>query len=143
MRSLFARVLSCVSAVGMQTEEDARRIVSLGADPEKVSVTGNMKFDVAPPPKTLTPFLSWLQGEKERGAAWFVAGSTHEGEEAAVLSAFRDARSVNRSVRLLLAPRHPERFDAVAQLCSRHGWEGARRTGISGGGEYVSAPVVL
>ena len=143
MRSLFARVLSCVTAIAMQTEEDARRIVSLGADPEKVSVTGNMKFDVAPPPKNLTPFLSWLRGEKERGAAWFVAGSTHEGEEAAVLSAFGDARSVNRSVRLLLAPRHPERFDAVAELCSRHGWEVARKTGISGGGKNVSAPVVL
>src|SRR4030067_2546424 len=97
----------------MATGEHPRRIVSLGADPEKVSVTGNMKFDVAPPTKNLTPFLSWLRGEKDKGAAWFVAGSTHEGEGAGVLSAFGAARSVNRSARPLLAPRHPQRVDAL------------------------------
>lgn len=143
VRSFFARVLACVTAVAMQTEEDARRIVALGVDPEKVSVTGNMKFDVAPPPQSVTPFLSWLQGERGKGYAWFVAGSTHEGEEAAVLSAFGDARSVNRSIRLLLAPRHPERFDAVAELCGRQGWEVVRKTRISGEGAKSSCPVVL
>ncbi len=143
VRSLFAKVLSCVSAVAMQTEEDARRIIALGADPEKVSVTGNMKFDVAPPPETVTPFLSWLRDEKGRGASWFVAGSTHEGEEAEVLSAFSEVRSANRSIRLLLAPRHPERFDSVAQLCVRRGWEMARKTGVAEGGEKSSAAVVL
>jgi 3-deoxy-D-manno-octulosonic-acid transferase len=127
----------------MQTEEDARRIISLGAAPEKVSVTGNMKFDVAPPPESDTPFLSWLRGEKDRGSSWFVAGSTHEGEEDAVLSAFGAARAVNRSVRLLLAPRHPERFDAVAELCGRRGWEVERKTRIARDGEERSAPVVL
>lgn len=143
MRSFFAGVLSCVSAIAMQTEEDARRIVALGADPERITVTGNMKFDVAPPPETITPFLTWLRDEKERGGLWFVAGSTHEGEESAVLSAFRDARSVNRAVRLLLAPRHPERFDAVAQMCGRRGWQVTRKTEITGEGREDSAPVIL
>jgi 3-deoxy-D-manno-octulosonic-acid transferase len=143
MRSFFAGVLSCFSAVAMQTEQDARRIVALGVDPERVTVTGNMKFDVAPPPETVTPFLSWLRDERERGGLWFVAGSTHEGEEEAVLSAFGDARSVNRSVRLLLVPRHPERFDAVAQLCGRRGWQVTRKTEIAGEGREDSAPVIL
>jgi 3-deoxy-D-manno-octulosonic-acid transferase len=141
--SLFGRVLSCVSVIAMQTEEDARRIISLGADPEMVSVTGNMKYDVNPPSETDTLFLSWLRGEKERGTSWFVAGSTHEGEEEAVLSALGRARSVNRSVRLLLAPRHPERFDAVAELCVQRGWDVARKTRIERDGEGRSAPVVL
>jgi 3-deoxy-D-manno-octulosonic-acid transferase len=143
MRSFFAGVLSCLSAVAAQTEEDARRIIALGADPERVTVTGNMKFDVAPPPENVTPFLSWLRGERERGGLWFVAGSTHEGEEEAVLSAFGDLRSVNRSVRLLLAPRHPERFEAVAQLCILRGWPVTRKTEIAGGESESSAPVVL
>jgi 3-deoxy-D-manno-octulosonic-acid transferase len=143
VKSLFGKVLACVTAVAMQTEEDARRIISLGAAPEKVSVTGNMKFDVAPPPESDTPVLSWLRGEKDRGSSWFVAGSTHEGEEDAVLSAFGAARAVNRSVRLLLAPRHPERFDAVAELCGRRGWEVERKTRIARDGEERSAPVVL
>jgi 3-deoxy-D-manno-octulosonic-acid transferase len=129
VRSFFRKVLAGVTSVAMQTEE-------------KVSVTGNMKFDVAPPPESVTPFLSWLQGEKGRGGAWVVAGSTHEGEEEAVLSAFGGARSVNRSIRLLLAPRHPERFDAVADLCGRRGWPVVRKTRISGGGAE-SSPVVL
>lgn len=143
MRSFFEKVLACVTAIAMQTEKDARRIVALGADPGKVEVTGNMKFDVAPPPETVTPFLSWLRAEKEKGTLWIVAGSTHEGEEAAVLSAFGDARKVNRSVRLLLAPRHPERFDVVELLCSRQGWSVARRTSIPAGGGGDSAAVVL
>jgi 3-deoxy-D-manno-octulosonic-acid transferase len=143
VKSLFGRVFACVTAVAMQTEEDARRIISLGALPEKVSITGNMKFDVALPPETDPPFLCWLRGEKDRGSFWFVAGSTHEGEEEAVLSAFGGARSVNRSVRLLLAPRHPERFDAVEELCRRRGWEVERKTVIARDGEERSAPVVL
>ncbi len=143
VRSVFARVLSCVTAVAMQTEEDARRIVALGADPERVTVTGNMKFDVTHPPEAVTPFLSWMRNEKERGSAWFVAGSTHEGEEETVLSAFGDARSVNRSVRLLLAPRHPERFESVEALCRKKGWEVLKRTRVSGEREESASPVVL
>src|SRR4030067_2726566 len=99
-----------------------------------------MKFDVAPPPETDTPFLSGLRGEKDRGSSWFVAGSTHEGEEEAVLSAFGGARSVNRSVRLLLAPRPPERFDAGAELCGRRGGGGGRKTKIAHGGGERAAP---
>jgi 3-deoxy-D-manno-octulosonic-acid transferase len=143
VRSFFARVLTSVTAVAMQTEEDARRIVALGADPEKVSVTGNMKFDVTHSPEAVTPFLSWMRNEKERGGSWFVAGSTHEGEEEAVLSAFGDARSVNRSIRLLLAPRHPERFEGVEVLCRRRGWEILKRTQISGERGESSSPIVL
>lgn len=143
VRSLFSRVLSCVTAIAMQTEEDARRIVFLGADPDKVTVTGNMKFDVTHSPEAVNPFLSWMRSEKERGSAWFVAGSTHEGEEEAILAAFADARTVNPSVRLLLAPRHPERFEGVEALCRRRGWEVLRRTRIAGEGNGSSSPIVL
>jgi 3-deoxy-D-manno-octulosonic-acid transferase len=143
-RSFFTRVLACVTAFAMQTEEDARRMIVLGVDPAKVTVTGNMKFDVSLSPDPDSPFLSWLKGEKDKGSAWVVAGSTHEGEENAVLSAFAEARSVNRSARLLLAPRHPERFDAVAELCERRGWNVARRSRIASGEEMKdSSPVVV
>jgi 3-deoxy-D-manno-octulosonic-acid transferase len=144
VRFFFARVLACVAAVAMQTEEDARRMISLGVDPEKVTVTGNMKFDVSFSPDYDSPFLSWLQGEKDKGTAWIVAGSTHEGEEDSVLSAFLEARSVNRSARLLLAPRHPERFEAVVELCERRGWKVARKSRIAFGEEKEnSSPVVV
>lgn len=142
VKPLFARVLDCVSAVAMQTDEDARRIVALGADAERVAVTGNMKFDVPPRSEGPSALCTWMQEERARGARWVVAGSTHEGEEEAVLGAFRDARAKDRSIRLLLAPRHPERFDSVMELCGRLGWDTARRTRFppSGGS---SAPVVV
>ena len=143
-RSIFARVLACITVVAMQTEEDARRMIALGVDPAKVTVTGNMKFDVSISAAPGSPFLSWLKGEKDKGTVWIIAGSTHEGEEDAVLSAFSGARSVNRSVRLLLAPRHPERFDAVEELCERRGWKVARRSHIASGEETKnSSPVVV
>ncbi len=140
---LFSRVLRSVSAFSAQTGDDARRLVALGADPSSVTVAGNMKFDVAPPREDASPFRAWMLDEKARGASWFVAGSTHEGEDAEVLRAFRGARDVNGAVRLLLAPRHPERFDAVADLCAREGLEAARRTRLDLARPAPPAPVIL
>ena len=127
-RSFFGKVLRTVSAFSAQTEDDARRLVALGAEPSSVAVAGNMKFDVAPPRDDASPLRAWLLAEKARGALWFVAGSTHEGEDAEALLALRAARDINPSTRLLLAPRHPERFDGVAALCAREGFEVVRRS---------------
>jgi 3-deoxy-D-manno-octulosonic-acid transferase len=140
---LFGKVLRSVSAFSAQTEEDARRLVALGADSASVAVAGNMKFDVAPPRQGASPLRAWLLEEKTRGAAWFVAGSTHEGEDAEVLRAFRAAREVDGSIRLLLAPRHPERFDAVAELCAREGFDAARRSRLDLGRPAPASSVVL
>jgi 3-deoxy-D-manno-octulosonic-acid transferase len=82
-------------------------------------------------------------GDKDGGTAWFVAGSTHEGEEEAVLRAFAKARKVNGSIKLLLAPRHPERFGTVEDLCIRNGWETVRKTSVAGGRAAMLPPVVL
>ncbi len=141
-KAFFSRVLACLSAVAVQTEDDAGRIVALGADPQKVAVTGNMKFDVSPRGKDPSALLAWMRDERAEGARWVVAGSTHDGEEEVVLAAFACARAQDRSIRLLLAPRHPERCDSVTELCSRLGWEAARRTGFPPG-SGSSAPVVV
>lgn len=139
----FRKVLRSVSSFSAQTAEDARRLVALGADPSAVAVAGNMKFDVAAPLDGASPLRKWLLEEKARGSAWFVAGSTHDGEDTEVLRAFRAARGANGSVRLLLAPRHPERFDAVAELCGREGFETARRSRLELDRPAPSAPVIL
>ncbi|NJD63135.1 MAG: 3-deoxy-D-manno-octulosonic acid transferase [Deltaproteobacteria bacterium] len=143
LRFLFSRALCCFTAIAAQTEEDARRFLSIGAPPGSVAVTGNMKFDVALPAQDLSPLYSLLMKEKERGTAWFVAGSTHEGEEEAVLRAFAKARGRNGSIKLVLAPRHPERFAAVGELCVRAGWETVRKTGVDPGRGDPLPPVVL
>ncbi|HEY7528471.1 MAG TPA: 3-deoxy-D-manno-octulosonic acid transferase, partial [Candidatus Deferrimicrobiaceae bacterium] len=143
LQFLFSRALRCFTSIAAQTDEDARRFRSIGACPGSVTVTGNMKFDVALPAQELSPLHNLLMREKERGTAWFVAGSTHEGEEEEVLRAFARARERNGSVKLLLAPRHPERFAAVGELCVREGWETLRKTGVSPGRGDALPPVVL
>lgn len=143
-RFLFSRVLACLASITTQTEEDARRFLALGAPSAAVTATGNMKFDVAPPAAGQSPLHALLKGDREEGTRWLVAGSTHEGEEAAVLRAFDKARSVDRSMKLLLAPRHPERFDSVEELCRREGFETVRRTRVSrDAGEALPEVILL
>jgi 3-deoxy-D-manno-octulosonic-acid transferase len=143
MRFLFSRALACFTAIAAQTGEDGKRFRMLGAPPASVAVTGNMKFDFAPPSQDMSTLHGLLMGDKVRGTSWIAAGSTHEGEEEAVLRALARARKVNGSVKLLLAPRHPERFGEVEDLCVRHGWETVRKTRIAGGRAEALPPVVL
>ncbi len=110
LRGWFRRVLDNVSLFAMQTEEDARRIGRLGARPERILVTGNIKYDMAPAP----PFADAARlSAAAAGRPVLVAASTGEGEEQIVLEAWRrlDPRPL-----LVLAPRRPERFDEVARL---------------------------
>lgn len=142
-RFLFSRVLACMAAITAQTHEDARRFLALGAVPASVSVTGNMKFDVAPPAEGRSPLHALLKEGSEAKTKWFVAGSTHEGEEAAALHAFGKAREIDGSWKLLLAPRHPERFDSIEELCRREGFETIRRTRIPKDGPAKLPSVIL
>lgn len=142
-RSFVSGVLGCLDRIAVQTGEDAERVCALGVDSSRVRVTGNMKFDLSAPTVRGSEFFDRLQGARARGDSWFVAGSTHEGEEEAVLQALARARAVNGSIRLLIAPRHPERFTAVEERCRKSGWEVARRTGVSSGKDLPDTPVIL
>ncbi|MDP3215567.1 MAG: glycosyltransferase, partial [Deltaproteobacteria bacterium] len=116
--------LQRIAVVAAQTEADAARLEKLGA--RTPQVTGNLKFDITPP-----------HAQLERGAAWkaawdgrpvLLAASTREGEEAPLLRAFADAAPVE--VLLLLVPRHPQRFDAVADLVEAAGLPYQRRSAL-------------
>ena len=115
-RWLFMRVLADVDLLLAQSEEDARRLIAIGAPAERVHVGGNLKFEVKPPARG--DVHAWLTGAIHRDGIGpvIVAGSTLEGEEAMLLEAFRAIRSRYAEAMLILAPRHPERFDAVAAL---------------------------
>jgi 3-deoxy-D-manno-octulosonic-acid transferase len=124
---LTAAALNQVSHIAAKSEVDAQRLTELGADPQRVEVTGNLKFDVTLPPSLLE------QGETIR-MAWgtdrpvLLAGSTHEGDEGPVLTAFsRLLRQFPRAL-LVLVPRHPERFSRVAQAARATGLEVALRS---------------
>ena len=142
-RWFFAPILRTLRTISAQTAEDAERFIALGAPRENVTVGGNLKFDVSPPETAASPLSGLLLREKTAGALWIVAGSTHDGEEAELLRAFLAARGANPYMRLLLAPRHPERFDAVEALVRREGVPMVRRTSIPEGASRLPEPVLL
>lgn len=132
IRPFMRRVLQDVDRFCVQSDESARRFIELGADPARVVVTGSLKFDSLDPPgqvRARDRALRYFRVSASRPV--IVAGSTMKGEEAAVLRAFRRARATSPSTLLILAPRHPERFTEVVQLCRNEGWKTARRTELA------------
>ncbi|MCE5230029.1 3-deoxy-D-manno-octulosonic acid transferase [bacterium] len=130
-RKFLAPALGALGGVCAQTDEDARRFEALGIDPAHIRVTGNCKFDLAQKPLT-DPERRALAVELGLTASrrWIVAGSTHPGEETAILAAYsrliRDSALSTQGAGLLLCPRHPERFDEVVRLCEQAGLRTAR-----------------
>jgi 3-deoxy-D-manno-octulosonic-acid transferase len=127
VRFLTARMLRDISVFAMQSQEDARRIIALGALPERVVVTGNLKTDLAPAEAGGEAVWQRLLGIGEDDLVW-IAGSTHRGEEAAVLEAFKRLRVRFPTLALLLAPRHPERAAEVERLAADAGLSTIRRS---------------
>lgn len=124
---LTRELLGGLSAVAAQSADDAGRLVRLGAVPERVQVTGSVKFDLSVPPELeaqAKALRETLCGERPV----LLAASTHGPEEAPVLDAFELVRKVNPQVVLVWVPRHPERFDAVAVACSDRGFVVRRRS---------------
>ncbi len=113
-RRLFAPVLSEVDLFLAQTEEDARRLREIGAAAERVKVSGNLKFDVRSAPNS--PIKEDLRRALGKDSPVIVCGSTAEGEEELLLQAFQEVLKKCPAAAMVLAPRHPERFDRVANL---------------------------
>ena len=126
-RPLFAPALARVDAVAAQTGEDAARLVATGACPDRVVVTGNTKLDVAVPAaaRESGQHLRHRIGASRR--VW-IAASTHEGEEEAVLDALARVREEVKGCRLILVPRHVERAGRIASLVRRRGYSVSLRT---------------
>ncbi|MBA3320695.1 MAG: 3-deoxy-D-manno-octulosonic acid transferase [Pyrinomonadaceae bacterium] len=129
---LIRRTVNDLSLALTQTEGDAARLRALGLPAERIQVSGNVKFDVefAAGDQALTVDLSERFGLGD-GRSLIVAASTHAPEEAVCLAAFTRLRSESSSAplpRLLIAPRHPERFAEVAQLLEESGLRWSRRS---------------
>jgi len=120
-RSLTTRTLQCLSLVAAQSRADAERFLSLGVKPECVKITGNLKFDIARP-HSITEAAEVRRRFFSPSRPVWIAASTHEGEEAMVLEAFRRVLEQHADCLLVLAPRHPERSDEILELCGRHGF---------------------
>jgi 3-deoxy-D-manno-octulosonic-acid transferase len=131
-RPFFRRVLENVDRFCMQSEESARRIVDIGADRDRVIVTGSLKFDALQVPGAAVPdrgrnrVLRYFRIAPDRPV--IIAASTLKGEEEPVLEAFGRIRVTLSNALLIIAPRKPERFDEVDKLSRRAGWAVARRS---------------
>ncbi|AXK72651.1 3-deoxy-D-manno-octulosonic acid transferase [Lysobacter sp. TY2-98] len=123
---LVRRAVRTLRGVGAQSHSDARRFIALGAGPERVHETGNLKYDLALPP-TVETFGRDCRARRAGRLAW-IAASTHPDEEAAVLSIHRRLRGRWPDLLLMWAPRHPERFRAVYEQSTAAGFRTARRS---------------
>ena len=122
-----AAALACFTHIATRGNEDAERFLALGAHPDRVSVTGNLKFDADASLDDTAPAQSLPRSFAGARPVW-IAASTHAGEEEQVLDAFHQVRQAVADCLLILAPRHPERFDKVYNLCRQRGLEITRHS---------------
>lgn len=125
LRGLWKQFLSQLALVLAQSNLDAERLRALGCGTERVSVAGNLKFDVRTAQEAEA---TRLLRELARGLQVVVAGSTLEGEETALIAAHRSVLASRPGLVTVLAPRHPERFDFVAAVLDASGVPWVRRS---------------
>ena len=147
-RPFFKKVLADVDRFCMQSEESARRLIDIGANPARVSVTGSLKFD-----SLEMPGAPVVEGRGQNrvlryfrmtsGRSVIVGGSTMRDEEEPLLQAFRRMKSSLNNPLLVLAPRNPERFDEVLQLARNQAFVTVRRSDLPIDSEPRAEVVVL
>ncbi|UYB53148.1 lipid IV(A) 3-deoxy-D-manno-octulosonic acid transferase [Xanthomonas sp. AM6] len=126
LRPLIGRALRTVTCVAAQSQADAERFIELGARPQQVRALGNLKFDIDVPGHLPEFVAAFAERVAPTRPVW-IAASTHEGEEAAVIEMHRQLRRQWPDLLLLWAPRHPERFAKVETLARDQGWRVATR----------------
>jgi 3-deoxy-D-manno-octulosonic-acid transferase len=145
IRPFFRRVLADVDRFCVQGDEAARRLISLGADPARITITGSLKFDalevIPTPGRGRERVLRFFRMSANRPV--LVAGSTLRGEEEAVVRAFNRLRTGGSSALLVIAARHPERFGEVERLCRQEGLSTLRRTELPIDAEPRADAVIL
>ena len=131
-RPFMERILDQVSLILAQSPQDARRFAAIGAPQDRIAVTGNVKWDVNPEagsnghePAQLRQAL-----QLDPGNILWTAGSTHPGEERLILQIYGRLKARYPALRLLIAPRHPERIPSIEQEILRVGSRALRRTAI-------------
>lgn len=148
VRPLFRQVLALVDRFCVQGDESRSRLIDLGAPPDRIAVTGSLKFDsldaaapagaqTRPPERVLRLF------RRAQGRPAIVAGSTFPGEDEILVRAFERIRTLSRQALLILAPRRPERFDEVESLAKSAGLRTVRRTALSPDEDFRADVVVL
>lgn len=136
VKKLLHPTLSKISHFCLQDELYKQRFAKLGVPYEKITITGNLKFDISSnctPPK----WAKLIKGKT------IIAGSTHHPEESLILEAYLRLKQYDPELNLIIAPRHPERFDEVWQLIEQSGEKSCRVSELSQDANYYSGAVVL
>ncbi len=145
IKSFMKRVLSSIDLAIMQTEADAERLRALGMDADKTLVSGSLKFDVGTMPATASSTTAFRERFKlADDSPLILAASTHAPEERIILDAFKQIVSNSEpKPRLMIAPRHPERFADVAALIETSGFRWARRTAAADPADAQAEVILL
>jgi 3-deoxy-D-manno-octulosonic-acid transferase len=140
IRFFLRRVLECLTIAVMQSEKDAERIRALGMREERVFSVGNLKFEAgAADQKADVPNRFGLQAD----VPLVLAASTHAPEEKIVIESFKRLRKTHPATRLMIAPRHPERFNEVAELIRGSGLSWTRRTNAPAPEDQTASVILL
>lgn len=118
--ALIKPALSTITQIATQTAADRQRFIEIGAQPEQVTVLGNIKFDLTVE-ASLIQAGALLKQQLFAGRFVWIIASTHQGEEEQLLSLYKALKVQIPNLLLLIAPRHPERFGLVKQLCQKQG----------------------
>ena len=127
IKILLSNILNKYEKIFMQTKDDAKRMVEIGASSDKVEVMGNLKFDITPnlSVEEIKKYKDELKADNYR---IFVGASTHHGEDGIVLNAFKSVKDKHNDAKLLIAPRHPERYNEVINLLEQSGYKWGKRS---------------
>lgn len=130
---LFRKVFDHINRFLMQSDADSQRIVTLGADQSRVSVTGNIKFDLKAVYKDI-PFMD------EWGGPLLIAGSTRKGEDAPILDIYKELKDKYPALKLIVAPRHIERVTEVEEILEEKGLGYVRRSQVK---DHIGYSILL
>jgi 3-deoxy-D-manno-octulosonic-acid transferase len=144
-RVFFRQVVGSFSALGMQSEEDARRIISLGADVDRVSVVGNIKraLSIGHQLRNGNAGSEKLENRWSRETPLLVVGSSHRGEEEILIGVYLSLKERFARLQMVLAPRHPERFAEVEKLLQARGLDYQKKSRANGQLDFVKDILLL
>lgn len=127
IKSITTEIFSAVSGLAVQAHADAERFVEIGMPRERMKITGNMKFDLELPGDLPAKSIALREQLGANRLVW-IAASTHPGEDEMMLTAHKIISQQFPNALLILVPRHPERFDAVAEQITQHHFNLQRRS---------------
>lgn len=127
IESLIKPALTCITRIAAQTEDDRARFIEIGAEPEQVTVLGNLKFDMTIGDSVIAAGRALKQHGFAGRFVWVLA-STHQGEEDLLLPVYQQLKARLPELLLMIAPRHPERFLQVKKICEEYGLDVVMRS---------------